>query len=73
MKILDACYLSITNIKKNKIKFLKNILLISFSLSILIISSIATNSINNVINKNIRYNLSHRSIYVRNYILYFYL
>lgn len=67
MKILDACYLSITNIKKNKIKFLKNILLISFSLSILIISSIATNSINNVINKNIRYNLSHRSIYVRNH------
>ena len=38
MKILDACYLSITNIKKNKIKFLKNILLISFSLYILIIS-----------------------------------
>ena len=66
MNFFDYCYLSLIDIKRDKRNFLKNIMLIAFSLSILIISSIATESINDVLNRNIKYNLSHRSIYVKN-------
>ena len=65
MNFFDYCYLSLIDIKRDKRNFLKNIMLIAFSLSILIISSIATESISDVLNRNIKYNLSHRSIYVK--------
>ena len=67
MKILDYYLMSINNIKGNKKSFLRNSVLIGISLSILILSSIATSSINNVLEKNIKNNLSYRSIYVTNY------
>lgn len=67
MKILDYYLMSINNIKGNKKSFLRNSILIGISLSILTLSSIATSSINNVLEKNIKNNLSYRSIYVTNY------
>ena len=54
MKILDYYLMSINNIKGNKKSFLRNSVLIGISLSILILSSIATSSINNVLEKNIK-------------------
>lgn len=67
MKILDYYLMSINNIKGNKKAFFRNSVLIGISLSILILSSITTDSINNVLEKNIKNNLSYRSIYVSNY------
>lgn len=66
MKFLDYFSMSINNIKGNKKAFFRNSILIGISLSILMLSSIATKSINNVLEKNIKNNLSFRSIYVRN-------
>lgn len=67
MTILDYYLISINSIKGNKKAFFRNSVLIGISLSILILSSIATDSINNVLEKNIKNNLSYRSIYVTNY------
>lgn len=67
MKILDYYLMSINNIKGNKKAFIRNSVLIGVSLSILILSSIATDSIDNVLEKNIKNNLSYRSVYVTNY------
>lgn len=66
MKISDYFSISINNIKGNKKNFKRNTILLALSLAVLIISSIAINSINNVFDKNIKYNISYRSIYVRN-------
>lgn len=66
MKILDYYSLAYMNLKRNKAFFIKNILLITISVLILMLSSVANDSINNVFDRNIKYNISYRSIYVGN-------
>ena len=66
MKLLDYYSLAYMNLKRNKAFFVKNILLITISILILMLSSVANDSINNVFDRNIKYNISYRSIYVGN-------
>lgn len=66
MNIFDYFSIAIYNIKGKKRQFYKDIILISLSIFIFIISSIATDSIGNIFNKNIKNNISYRSIYVMN-------
>lgn len=65
MRILDNIYLALINLRRNKKFLLINISLISISLLILIVSSIASESINNLLNKYVKDNISYRSIFVR--------
>ena len=66
MKSFDYFKLAGINLKRNDKLFLKNIVWIAISISLLLISYITTSSMNNMLNKSIKYNIAFRTIYIEN-------
>lgn len=66
MKILDYFKLAKTNLERNTKLFWKNTILIAISITVLLVSYITTSSMNNMLDRSIKYNTSFRTIYVKN-------